>query len=210
MQNEKQVAKKFWEESTIYPAYPHIQERRAYEVAYLLPYLRETKTLKDVGCGDGSLVQLLQELTNIRHFGVYDQSDALLQYIESSERVYKFRLDCSEAFTEPLPYSDVTVLGGLIQYLFDDREVGELLKNLNSPTVFVRTACNVQRPSEIINTKSDTLGKEYSSYYRTIADTAILLESGNYVIEDVRRIYPDEIESKFGTKQFYFKLKKHE
>ena len=45
------------------------------------------------------------------------------------------------------------------------------------------------------------------SYYRTVPKTHALLSS-TFEVTAVDRVYPDELESSFGTKQFYFEARR--
>ena len=57
------------------------------------------------------------------------------------------------------------------------------------------------------NLMSTVVKDGYASNYRTLAETLALL-SRHYQVTAVDRIYPDELESAFGTKQFYFEARR--
>lgn len=191
------VNKKFWESRVDYPPFAS-KARRFYETQYLVPQLRGTSSLLDLGCGDGALLSCLLATTDIQEFHGYDLSKKLLKHVD--KRVHTKIYDCLSP-TE-LPKVDVTLMAGLIQYLDEDLDVVRLLDRVQSPTIFVRTTCSPK--DEIIITDSKELGTDYASYYRSITHVIWLLEH-DYKIEDVRRIYPDEVESTYSSHQYYFK-----
>lgn len=202
--NNKTTAKEFWEKQDDYPDYPFIKERRLHELNYLVPKLEGMGSVLDLGCGDGALIKCLHELTDVKEYHAYDYSASLLARVPDSlpdASISKKQYDCYSG--DSLPNAAVTVMGGLIQYIFEDEAVINLLKKISSPRVYVRTACTDKLHDDEVSTYSDTLKSQYSSLYRTVDNTRALLET-RFDVDDVIRIYPDEIESKFGTKQYYF------
>ena len=61
----------------------------------------------------------------------------------------------------------------------------------------------LKNEDEYVNVYSDKLKSNYSSKYRTVSNVLKTLEK-HFVVESIDRVYPDEIESEFDTKQFYF------
>lgn len=196
--NGKNIAKKFWDREK-YPDYGHIKQRRLLELNWLLPRL-SGKTLLDVGCGDGSLGNCLLELTDLKITGC-DFSEKMMH----SARFPTFVYDAYSGAA--LPVADQTIIAGVIQYLFEDKAVVSLLEAVKSPVLFLRTACTLKDQTEVVNHHSEKLGEEYSSRYLTLEKTLELVNKV-FRVEDVVRIYPDSLESAFGTKQFYIKGRK--
>lgn len=200
----KDTAQQFWESRKEYPPYPFIKERRLHELNYLVPKLKGMGSVLDLGCGDGALIKCLHELTDVKEYYAYDYSASLLSKVPDSladASIVKKQYDCYSG--DPLPHTAVTIMGGLIQYIFDDEVVKEMLKQIKSRYVYVRSACTEKLHDEEVNTYSEALKENYASLYRTVENTQALLET-RFDVVDVIRIYPDEIESKFGTKQYYF------
>lgn len=196
----KDTAKEFWEQSVDYPPYKFIKERRLFEVNYLVPRLKGVKSLLDLGCGDGDLIKCLAPLTHIEKFYGYDLSANLLKHLEriAETKVY----DCYSG--EPLPQTDVTLMTGLTIYLFEDEAIDKLMSLVQSPVVYVRSTCTLKDEDELIDTYSKELGRNYSARYTTL-EHLLKVIGKRFTIEDVSRIYPDDIESAFGSKQFYIK-----
>ena len=194
------IAKDFWGKSKKYPEYGTIKKRRFHELSYLVPQLYGVQTLLDLGCGDGALISCLKRLTDIKKYYAYDYAEGLLDLVDKDIEMAVY--DCYTP-TE-LPSTDVTVFAGVLPFLFKDEEVYALLDEINSPVLFVRTPCTLLDKDELVNTYSEKLKADYSANYRTVKNVLRLL-SARFKVERVLRSYPDEIESEFGTKQFYFK-----
>jgi len=197
-----EVAKTFWDQSLEYPEYGTIKERRLHELNYLVPQL-SGETLLDLGCGDGALLNCLIHLTHFKKFYGFDVSKNLLKHVNPivETKVY----DCYKP--EDLPHTDVTIMAGVLPFLFEDQVVDTILSMIKSPIVFIRMPCTLEEESEYVNKFSEELKRDYASLYRTLPHVMGLI-SRHFRIEAVDRVYPDVIESKFGTKQFYIKATK--
>lgn len=196
----RKIAEKFWMNSRDYPNYPFIKERRLYEVNYLVPQIKNCNSLLDLGCGDGALIHCLMHLTHVKQYYGYDLSENLLRKVD--HRVKTKRYDCYRP--TKLPRTDVTIIGALFPYLFDDAVIRKVLKLVQSKTLYVRAVCTLEKKDKTIQTFSKQLGRQYSARYMTLSHTLDLIGE-SFTVVAVDRIYPDEIESQFGTKQFYIK-----
>lgn len=199
MENSE-VAKLFWTSQEDYPKYGTIKQRRLYELNYIVPKIFNKNSLLDLGCGDGSLIKCLKELTDIKLFYGYDFSLNLLRNVPAITKFY----DCY--FPEELPKTDVTVFSGVIPFLFEDDIVSKNLEKIKSEIVYIKSPCSMENNDIFVNEFSEKLGKNYSSLYRTVPHMKNLIEKYFNIIS-IDRIYPDEIESEFGTKQFVFLCK---
>lgn len=191
------IAKKFWEKQKSYPKYGTIKERRLHELNYIIPWVRHDNTLLDLGCGDGALINCLLELTDIEKFYAYDIAKGLMKNSRVETKVY----DCYS--DEPLPEVDTTICAGVIPFIFEDEVFEKLLDRMNTRKLLLRAPCTLKEEDEYVNTFSDKLGEEYSSLYRTVDNVERML-SKHFKVKKIDRVYPDEIESEFGTKQYYF------
>ena len=192
------TATEYWKAQTGYP-FPFTKRRRIHELNYLIPRLEKVdgKRLLDLGCGDGSLLECLIRLTDFEEFHGYDIAENLLANIHSSvhTRVY----DLSNP--GPLPEVDATIIAGVIQYLFDDDVVEKILSLITSPVVWIRSSC-------ALGTEDEPVVRDgYASLYRTVPKTHALI-ARHFEVNAVDRVYPDEMESPFGTKQFYFEARR--
>lgn len=193
-----QTASAFWKSQTEYP-FGFTRKRRIHELNYLVPRLAKVpgKRLLDLGCGDGSLLECLLRLTDFEEFHGYDIAADLLSDMDPRIRTAVFDI----AKPGPLPEVDAAIVAGVIQYVFDDAIIDDLFARLSAPVIWVRSTCTLQPRAERI------VKEGYASNYRTLPETLQLL-SRHYQITAVDRVYPDELESAFGTKQFYFEARR--
>lgn len=192
------TAIEYWKSQKDYP-FQFTKLRRIHELNYLVGRLHkiEGKRLLDLGCGDGSLLECLLRLTDFEEYHGYDVAADLLKSIDP--RVQTQVYDMNDP--GPLPEVDATIIAGVIQYLFDEAAVDNVLSLLRSPVVWIRSTCTLKAEDEPV------VREGYASKYRTIPNTLALI-SKHFEVTAVDRVYPDEIESPFGTKQFYFEARR--
>jgi trans-aconitate methyltransferase len=193
----QEIAKQFWQNQEVYPEYGTIKQRRLYELNYLVPKVFNKNSLLDLGCGDGSLIKCLKELTNIKLFYGYDFSINLLKDIPAITKYY----DCYDP--KELPETDVTVFSGVIPFIFKDEIIHSNLELIKSDLVYIKAPCSMENQSIFVNDYSEKLQSKYSSLYRTVPEMINIIKKHFKIIE-INKIYPDEIESEFGTKQIAF------
>lgn len=192
------IANKFWTTKKEYPEYGTIKQRRLYELNYLIPKLKGDSIL-DLGCGDGALINCLLNLTEFKEYYAYDWAIELMKNIHSSVKTKKY--DCNNP--KKLPKVDVIIFTGVLPFIFDDETVLKLFEYFDTKEIFLRAPCSLET-REVINKYSNHLKDYYASVYRTTHEVENLIKKKFNLIETVR-IYPDDIESQFGTKQFYFR-----
>lgn len=193
-----ETATSYWKSQTHYP-FAFTRRRRIHELNYLVPRLAATggTRLLDLGCGDGSLLECLLRTTEFEEFHGYDVAADLLRDIDPRIRTAVYDI----AHPGPLPRVDAVIVAGVIQYIFDDEVVAALLQRIDAPILWVRSTCTLQPRRELVENDG------YASCYRTVPETHALL-SREFTVSSVDRIYPDEIESAYGTKQFYFEARR--
>jgi SAM-dependent methyltransferase len=197
---------KFWKNSQIYPSFNFLKKRRIYETNYILSNLtNKDKSILDIGCGDCSLLNILICLHEFNYVYGFDISKKLLKNAHHSitTRVFDIYNNKFNSF----PHTNVVIIAGLIQYIEDDKILSNLFKSIKTKKILLRSAFVLKGPDIVINKYSSKLKSRYASKYRSIESFKNILNK-NYEIISVKRIYPDRLESKFGTKQFYLKLVK--
>jgi trans-aconitate methyltransferase len=193
------TSKVFWTNASQYPNYGTTKQRRLYELNYLVPRLKGN-TLVDLGCGDGALLNCLINLTSFTTFYGFDISKKLIDNLHPSIKKQVF--DFYNFKPNDLPRSDVVIMAGVIAYIFDDNVVDCVLGNLSTDRLFLRVPCTLESERELINNYSVDLKSDYASVYRTLSEVTDLVGQ-HFNIVSVDRAYPDEIESDYGTKQYY-------
>lgn len=197
------LAKSFWENQINYPNFPFSKERRFYDLKFLFPFASQWTSLTDLGCGTGEIDFLLSLVTNIKEYNLYDIG-SYINYIPYNKY---FKIFNEDFLSVNLPQTDGTICLGVIFYIINNQLLSDFFSKIISPTFIIRCPCNSE--DLIINKISKELDKEnlYVAHYRTVKDIINLLNP--YFTSIISsRIYPDEIESKFGTKQYGFICKK--
>jgi 2-polyprenyl-3-methyl-5-hydroxy-6-metoxy-1,4-benzoquinol methylase len=192
-----EIASSYWKGQGQYP-FDFTRRRRLHELNYLVPRLNEIegRRLLDLGCGDGSLLECLLRLTDFEEFYGVDIAADLMRDIDPRVKTSVFDI----ASPSPLPEVDALICAGVIQYVFDDTTVADLFGRLKAPVIWVRSTCTLKPERENVHRG------DYASSYRTVPETHALI-SEHFEVTAVDRVYPDEVESKFGTKQFYFEAR---
>lgn len=171
------------------------KERYFYDIQFLFQYLNGVNSLFDFGCGEGTHLELLSNLTNLKLFAC----DLDSPLFTKARLKLKNKVNFVELNERPIV--DMTTSFSVILYMFDDQEVLDYLKTLNASILILRVPCNSTRLQ--INKFSDELSARYAAIYRSVAEVESLI-SQSWKLENVSRAFPDELESKYGTQQYYF------
>ena len=202
---EQRVSLNFWKSRKQYPSYPGVLQRRLIDTNFVVSKVVGARSVLDIGCGDGSMLLSLREFTDIKLFYGYDVAQNLIKNLLIRwGDVYGLKTKIVNLVElEKLPRTDVSLALGLFGYIFDDGSLHNILENIKSNLLIVRTRCTLKKSDEVVNKFSEDLNAEYASIYRTVSNYLSIL-SRHFVISEINRAYPDEIESKYGTKQFFF------
>jgi SAM-dependent methyltransferase len=194
----------FWKNCVAYPKFGS-NLRRFYELQYLVPRIKGDSLL-DLGCGDGILSALLLDTTEIKRVYGLDVSSNLLGLVD--ERIIQVGWDLRKGFSlvrDIFPKVDTTIMSSVIQYILEDVVFDEILRDLKTKTIFIKSPfC---RKDKTINKNKSGVGDRYVSRYRKL-DEVIYMVNEHFKVTDVCRAYPDEIESKFGSLQYWIKGEK--
>lgn len=201
------VSRDFWKNQDFYPTYGDvIKKRRLHETRVLADWIwkNNPRFAADIGCGNGGTVTMLQELTDVEIFYCYDISPGMLSTIDTrgkrSAVIHTNEVDlCGEY--EDFANVDLTTVMGVCMYLTDEQVI-RMMSRIHSNTVILRDPTSEER--EEINKYSEALGSNYSAIYRTVEEYQELYERAGWKVTSIFRAYPDEIESAFGTKQYFY------
>lgn len=199
------TAKDFWKYVDYYPDYPNTDVRRQIDIDFVSSRVENVKSVLDLGCADGHLLLALRSFIQIEKFYGYDISPGLLKVLRTSwgNRVGLKTNLCD--FTKQIKYpnTDLTIAMGLFIYIFDYFDLYNILDSVKSQKLIIRIPCTMKNQDEYINTYSKDLSANYSAVYRTTQNYLDILKIF-YANVHMKRAYPDEIESKYGTKHFFF------
>ena len=193
----------FWSCQDAYPNYDFTNIRRMHDMMFISKYTPDARSLLDIGCGDGTISRMIAQLSNIENFHHVDVSDKLLKIARDKWHLEKYATFTSwDVCKIQHPVSvDLAIMLGVTPYIFDDKDLLNVLKDIHTKYLVVRSPCTLKKEDEIINKFSANLNDMYAANYRTIGNLLNII-SDIYIIHNVQRSYPDEIESRFGTKQF--------
>lgn len=202
---EAQVALDFWKNRKHYPSYPNVLQRRLIDTNFVVSKSIGARSVLDIGCGDGSMLISLREFTEMELFYGYDVSTILIKKLLGRwGNVLRLKTKVVNLVgLEKLPRTDVALALGSFPYIFDNNHLHNILENIKSNLLIVRAPCTLNEDDEIINKFSDDLGSNYASIYRTVGNYISIL-SEHFIVSEINRSYSDEIESKYGTKHFFF------
>lgn len=199
------VAKNFWSKRKQYPNYPNTKQRRLVDINFIINNIGDLDSILDIGCADGYLLIALREFTDATKFYGYDISEDMLKDLKLRWGLIK-KLEskvCDFTKITDFPRTDLTVSMGLFPYIFDYNDLHNILVGIKSNTLIVRVPCTMKDKDEYINTYSEDLNSYYSSVYRTTSNYLSILNEF-YTDVNMERAYSDNIESKYGTKHFFF------
>lgn len=199
------IAKNFWQSRNNYPNYPNVKQRRLIDFNFIMNNTDSVKSIIDLGCADGYLLIALREFTNIELFYGYDISQPLLSKLEDRWGEQKNLITKVQDFTTimDLPCTDLAISLGMFPYIFESKDLCNILSKIKSKELIIRTPCSMSGNNEYINVFSNELESEYSAVYRTVNNCMEILKLFFKDIS-VESAYPDVIESKYGTKHFFF------
>jgi len=212
MYDEYKVAKEFWTNLSNYPNYPNTLRRRLIDTNYVVSKVYNSLAVVDLGCGDGSLLLSLREFTKIIDFYGFDLSERLINNLICKWGTWPGLHAHVVNLTELtyLPKVEFVLSMGSFPYIFDDNDLINLLKIIDCNNLIARAPCTLKAQDELINKFSNDLCANYAAKYRTV-DSYKSIFMSHFDKVDVSRAYPDKIESKYGTKHFFFdcKMQRH-
>ena len=203
MRSEGKVAEKFWKTRNEYPPVIYNYQRRYLDIGIILDYIENVESILDIGCGEGQVLLMLRELTSISEYHGHDLSPVFINNLNKRWGLWPGLNTKVTSFTKTeLPETDMAVCMGAMLYVFDDDDLKHMLSNVRSNIFICRVPCSMEARIEI-NKFSAEFESDYAAVYRTIPEYISIL-SNDFNVKSIDRCYPDEIESKHGTKQFFF------
>lgn len=206
------TAEEFWKTVKEYPPFVYTFQRRYLDLGIILKYTGDINSILDLGCGEGQILLMLRELTNIKKYYGYDLSQTFIDNLISRWGNWpglKASTTNFSTFFNEFPKTDVCICMGVMPYIFDDAVLNSMLINIKSKLLIVRVPCIFEQNRLEIDKFSDDFNDRYAAVYRTIPEYISIL-SKFFKIKSIDRCYSDEIESKYGSKQFFFVCEKED
>lgn len=199
------TAEKFWKTRKDYPPVIYNFQRRYLDLGVTLKYTDNINSILDLGCGEGQILLMLRELTNIKSYYGYDLSQFFINNLISRWGNCPGLNAQATDFTtlDGFPKTDMCICMGVMLYIFDDEILKHMVSNISSELFIVRVPCNLESDRTEIDKFSKDYGANYAAVYRTIPEYISIL-SEFFIVKSINRCYPDEIESKYDSKQFFF------
>jgi SAM-dependent methyltransferase len=203
------ITEEFWENRKEYPPVTCNFQRRYLDIGIILENITDVNSILDLGCGEGQALLMLRELTNIKNYYGYDLSPVFIKNLINrwgncpglETKVANFTI------FNKFPKTDMCICMGVLLYIFNDVILKDMLKCIKSKVFIVRVPCSLDKNRLEINRFSEDYKDNYAAVYRTIPEYIFIL-SEFFNIKSIDRCYPDEIESKYGSKQFFFTCEK--
>jgi SAM-dependent methyltransferase len=199
------VIEKFWKTRKEYPPFIYKSQRRYLDLGIILEYIEGVDSILDLGCGEGQILLMLRELADIKNYYGYDLSQVFISNLIKRWGNYPGLETKVINFTtvSELPETDMCVCMGAMPYVLDDNDLKHMLSKIKSKAFICRVPCNLEPDRLEIDKFSKEFDADYAAVYRTISEYIDIL-SESFNIKSIDRCYPDEIESKYGSKQFFF------
>lgn len=204
-----------------------VEQRDQAEKRVLAPQLRlaSGSRILDIGCGIGRWGWFLHDHTPDAEYLGIDFAASLIEKAQA-EAVRRGKPDLRfqvmsaiaiepDALVVPPPY-DLVIISGLLIYLNDEDCVKVLADagRLCAPggRIYLREPVGVSERFTLDRFYSNELGQEYSAIYRTIDELDRLLEQalepGRFSVRIAEFLFPDNLEKRAETRQYYTILQK--
>jgi len=204
MRRKSKVAERFWKTRNEYPPVIYNHQRRYLDLGIILDNIEGVESIIDIGCGEGQALLMLRELTDINEYHGYDLSSIFINNLIKRWGEWPGLNTKITNFTKSkLPETDLCICMGAMLYVFDNSELTYMLSNIKSNIFICRVPCTLTSHKLEINKFSEEFEAVYAAVYRTIPEYISIL-SDSFNIKSINHCYPDNIESKHGSKQFSF------
>lgn len=197
------------------------KKRDMYEKEMLVPEVvsRSYERVIDLGCGIGRWAECLRDKADY-----YYGTDLTCEFIEIAQRRFA---EFDNVFFENIDalgsvkiiekgFFSSAIISGLLIYL-NDAEVFELIDMLAAKlaltsTIVIREPLCVSGDLVLDDIWSDDLNSQYSAKYRNYnsfsKSLGELLDKHGFSLKINKELYPDELNNRKETKQFYFVYKR--
>lgn len=198
------TAEKFWKNREKYPPVIYNFQRRYLDIGVIIENITNVNSILDLGCGEGQVLLILRELTDIKNYYGYDLSSVFIKNLINRWGNWSGLRTKIINFTtfDEFPKTDMCVCMGVLLYIYSDILLKDMFKCIKSKVFIVRAPCSLDDRLEI-DKFSEEFEENYAAVYRTIPEYISIL-SESFDIKSIDRCYPDEIESKYGSKQYFF------
>lgn len=201
----------YWKGIEAYPAFTIDKEALwIIDAELVLEFLKEGYSLLELGAGTGRLAQLLLERGTPSRYDIVEPNPNWAHSISESFsrnfRVQVFPQTVSEYNAlHTGEVADLAIAFGWATYLIHDDSLHRSLAGLPAKRLLLKAPEPPQeRFSRLrVDHFSKELGTHYISLYRSASETCRLVRNAGWIVTELRRsIYPEPMESAYGSRTF--------
>lgn len=208
--------RRFWKRQAEYPLVEKRALRSNCDRGVILEYIasNDCKTILDIGTGDGKTMLDVAGMTSGKRYILNDISDSLLAGISRRWKHKKNELVILAGDLLSLPDwipgpVDLALSFGSLCYVFGERRIARFLKTLDAKALIVRLPCSATDADIVVDRYSVDLRQRYTSIYRPVWKVLRML-SHSFKVKEIRRAWPEKLDSRFGTEQWLFICERRE
>ncbi|MBI3117498.1 MAG: hypothetical protein HYZ00_02355 [Candidatus Hydrogenedentes bacterium] len=202
---------RYWMGLRDYPAFTVDKEALwKIDAALLLEHIKEDERILEMGAGLGRLIEPALAQGKLSRYSVIEPNphwaQAIADRFVNEPRVRVFPQTVADYVAqEAVEQADVALGFGWATYLIHDGSLHRCLSRLPASKLLLKAP---EPPQERfarlrVDHYSRELGTRYISLYRSASETCRLVRNAGWIVRELRRnLYPDHLESAYGSRTF--------